>query len=75
MTSSVLKRNNSIKKAMRPDIEQTFVSKLEKLGVKSVSSCRSLFEEIFCVSVVKRRQLLLLSDGSSRIRTVSGAES
>lgn len=38
MTSSVLKRNNSIKKAMRPDIEQAFVRKLEILGVKSVSS-------------------------------------
>lgn len=38
VTSSVLKRNNSIKKAMRPDIEQAFVRKLEILGVKSVSS-------------------------------------
>lgn len=47
VTSSVLKRNNSIKKAMRPDIEQTFVSKLEKLGVKSVSSCRR--KKMFCV--------------------------
>lgn len=35
VTSSVLKRNNSIKKAMRPDIEQAFVRKLEILGVKS----------------------------------------
>lgn len=48
VTPSVLKRNNSIKKAMRPDIEQTFVSKLEKLGVKSVSSCRSIFETMSC---------------------------
>lgn len=38
VNSSVLKRNNSIKKAMRPDIEQAFVRKLEILGVKSVSS-------------------------------------
>lgn len=74
VTSSVLKRNNSIKKAMRPDIEQTFVSKLEKLGVKSVSSCTSVFQKIFSVWE-KRRPSPLLSNGSSRIRMASGAKS
>lgn len=76
VTSSVLKRNNSIKKAMRPDIEQTFVSKLEKLGVKSVSSCRSLLKELFCVSIWESVDpSLLLFNGSSRTRTACGAKS
>ncbi|XP_027147577.1 cilium assembly protein DZIP1 isoform X1 [Larimichthys crocea] len=34
VTSSVLRRNNSIKKDMRPDIEQAVMMKLENLGVK-----------------------------------------
>ncbi|XP_035533362.1 zinc finger protein Dzip1 [Morone saxatilis] len=33
-TSSALKRNSSIKKDMRPDIEQAVIMKLENLGVK-----------------------------------------
>lgn len=37
-SSSVLKRNNSIKKEMRPHIEQAVVMKLQKLGVRPVSS-------------------------------------
>lgn len=35
--ASALRRNNSIKKDMRPDIEQAVLNKLETLGVKSVS--------------------------------------
>lgn len=61
VTSSVLKRNNSIKKAMRPDIEQTFVSKLEKLGVKSVSSRGSVSEKMFCVLGKKKRSPIAAS--------------
>ncbi|KAG8004590.1 Zinc finger protein Dzip1, partial [Nibea albiflora] len=38
VTSSVLRRNNSIKKDMRPDIEQAVMLKLENLGVKPVGS-------------------------------------
>ncbi|TKS66214.1 Zinc finger protein [Collichthys lucidus] len=34
VTPSVLRRNNSIKKDMRPDIEQAVMMKLENLGVK-----------------------------------------
>ncbi|KAM9334295.1 cilium assembly protein DZIP1 isoform 2-T2 [Symphorus nematophorus] len=34
VTSSVLKRNTSIKRDMRPDIEQSVIMKLETLGVK-----------------------------------------
>lgn len=35
-TSSVVKRNNSIKRDMRPDIEQTVTERLENLGVAPV---------------------------------------
>lgn len=38
VTTSALKRNASIKKDMRPDLEQAVIKKLEHLGVKSVSS-------------------------------------
>lgn len=38
VTSSTLKRNTSIKKDMRPDVEQAVIIKLENLGVKPVSS-------------------------------------
>lgn len=34
---ATLKRNTSIKKEMRPDMEQSLIRKLEKLGVKPVS--------------------------------------
>lgn len=38
VTPSVLKRNASIKKEMRPAIEQAVMMKMESLGVKPVSS-------------------------------------
>ncbi len=38
VTTSALKRNTSIKKDMRPDLELAVIKKLEHLGVKSVSS-------------------------------------
>lgn len=75
MTSSVLKRNNSIKKAMRPDIEQAFVRKLEILGVKSVSSAGNLLKKCSQLVFWELCPPLLPFDGSSRIRTASGAKS
>lgn len=44
VTPSVLRRNNSIKKDMRPDIEQAVIMKLENLGVKPVSSQKTLLD-------------------------------
>lgn len=38
VSTSALKRNPSIKKEMRPDLEEAVIKKLENLGVKPVSS-------------------------------------
>lgn len=56
VTSSVLRRNNSIKKDMRPDIEQAVMMKLENLGVKPVSSQKAILN----VLVLKQFSLNLL---------------
>lgn len=42
-TPAVLKNNSSIKKDVRPDIEQALILKLESMGVKPVSSLSELW--------------------------------
>lgn len=42
-TPAVLINNSSIKKDLRPDIEQALILKLESMGVKPVSSLCELY--------------------------------
>lgn len=51
-TTAVLKNNSSIKKDVRPDIEQALILKLEGMGVKPVSPlCELGFRksQIYCI--------------------------